>query len=94
MTFTLHSVALKQHVGFMWESQRRTWAGKSLLKPPRLQGATVRPAYLHQKSVPLVLALNGLDGDILSFPHGLEDNSKRSSTNHLNKVKAAKIIRQ
>lgn len=39
--------------------------------------------YLHQERVPLVLALNGLDGDVLSFPHGLEDHSKRSSANGL-----------
>lgn len=53
----------------------------------------LRPSHLHQESVPLILALDGLDGDILSFPHGLEDDSKRSSSNYLEK-KQHNILKQ
>lgn len=45
-----------------------------------------RPSqYLNQEGVPLVLALNGLDRHILSFPDGLEDDAKGPPANSLEK---------
>lgn len=48
--------------------------------------AEQRPSpYLNQERVPLVLALDGLDRHILSFPDGLEDDSEGPSANSLEK---------
>lgn len=41
--------------------------------------------YLYYKSFPLRFTLYGLDGHIVAFPFGLEDNSKCSSANNLEK---------
>lgn len=41
--------------------------------------------YLNKEGVPFIVAFNGLDCNILSFPQGFEDNSKGSSANSLNR---------
>lgn len=41
--------------------------------------------YLNKESIPFILTLNGLDCYVLSFPYGLEDNSKGPSANSLKK---------
>lgn len=67
------------------------WAGR----PHMSQGVTLAAAfmlhraqqqlYLHKESVAFIFTLNGLDCYILSFPHSLEDNSKRPSAHSLHK---------
>ena len=70
----------------------RTSGVQGRLQVSRCTGNKRCSHYLDKESVPLILTLDGLDCYILSFPYGLEDNSKRPSANGLKKEQHDSII--